>query len=54
MAVQGDMVRLKERWQLLKGEPWRPEKHRLPRIIYACSLLTNITIDYEDSRKSKQ
>jgi hypothetical protein len=46
------MARLKERWQLLKREPWRPEKHRLPKIIYDCCLLTNITIDCEDSRKS--
>jgi hypothetical protein len=52
MVVHGAMARLKERWQVLKGELWRPDKHRLPRIIYACCLLTNITIDCEDSRKS--
>ncbi|KAK1601434.1 hypothetical protein QYE76_037538 [Lolium multiflorum] len=49
----GAMARLKERCQLLKRVLWRHEKHRLPRIIYACCLLTNITIDCENSQKSK-
>ncbi|KAM0880292.1 hypothetical protein ACQ4PT_033670 [Festuca glaucescens] len=53
MVVQGAMARLKERWLVLKRELWRPDKHRLPRIIYACYLLTNIMIDCEDSQKSK-
>ena len=47
------MARLKERWQVLKGELWRPDKHRLPRIIYACCLLTNIMIDLEDSERDQ-
>jgi hypothetical protein len=49
MVVQGALANLKERWQVLKGELWRPDKHRLPRIIYACCLLTNIMIDLEDA-----
>ena len=27
---------------------WRPDKHRLPRIILACCILHNIVIDMED------
>lgn len=53
MVVQGAMARLKERWQVLKGELWRPDKHRLPRIIYACCLLTNIMIDLEDTQRDR-
>jgi hypothetical protein len=49
MVVQGALTNLKERWQVLKGELWRPDKHRLPRIIYACCLLNNIMIDLEDA-----
>ncbi|CAL4953753.1 unnamed protein product [Urochloa decumbens] len=49
MVVQGALANLKERWQVLKGEVWRPDKHRLPRIIYACCLLNNIMIDLEDA-----
>lgn len=53
MVVQGAMARLKERWQVLKGELWRPDKHRLPRIIYACCLLTNIMIDLDDTHRER-
>jgi hypothetical protein len=51
MVVQGALTNLKERWQILKGELWRPDKHRLPRIIYACCLLNNIMIDLEDAER---
>ncbi|KAG8078431.1 hypothetical protein GUJ93_ZPchr0007g6409 [Zizania palustris] len=51
MVVQGALAKLKERWQVLKGELWRPDKHRLPRIIYVCCLLTNILIDLEDAAR---
>lgn len=51
MVVQGALANLKERWQVLNGELWRPDKHRLPRIIYACCLLTNIMIDLEDAER---
>ncbi|KAL6614197.1 hypothetical protein ACP70R_036467 [Stipagrostis hirtigluma subsp. patula] len=51
LVVQGALTNLKERWQVLKGELWRPDKHRLPRIIYACCLLTNIMIDFEDAQR---
>jgi hypothetical protein len=50
-VVQGALANLKERWQVLKGEVWRPDKHRLPRIIYACCLLNNIMIDLEDDAR---
>ena len=42
-----------EGWQVLKGELWRPDKHRLPRVIYACCLLTNIMIDLEDAVRDR-
>ncbi|KAG8054810.1 hypothetical protein GUJ93_ZPchr0001g32255 [Zizania palustris] len=51
MVVQGALAKLKERWQVLKGELWRPDKHRLPRIIYVCCLLTNIMIDLDDEAR---
>jgi hypothetical protein len=51
MVVQGALANLKERWQVLKGELWRPDKHRLPRIIYSCCLLTNIMMDLEDAER---
>lgn len=51
IVVQGALAMLKERWQVLKGELWRPDKHRLPRIIYVCCLLNNIMIDLEDAAR---
>jgi hypothetical protein len=53
MVVQGALANLKDRWRVLNGELWRPDKHRLPRIIYACCLLTNIMIDLEDAMRDR-
>ncbi|TVT98573.1 hypothetical protein EJB05_56121 [Eragrostis curvula] len=51
MVVQGALANLKNRWRVLQGELWRPDKHRLPRIIYACCLLSNIMIDLGDAER---
>ncbi|KAJ0987740.1 hypothetical protein J5N97_006096 [Dioscorea zingiberensis] len=48
MVVQRAFARLKEVWKIVQGEMWRPDKHKLPRIIFVCCLLHNITIDLED------
>ncbi|KAM7496589.1 hypothetical protein LguiA_021003 [Lonicera macranthoides] len=40
--------RLKEEWRMIQGEMWRPDKHKLPRIILACCILHNIIIDMEE------
>lgn len=41
------LVRLKETWKMIKGDLWRPDKHRLPRIVLVCCILHNIVIDKE-------
>ncbi|CAL9179959.1 unnamed protein product, partial [Musa hybrid cultivar] len=48
MVAQRALARLKGMWKIIQGEMWRPDKHRLPRIIYVCCLLHNIAIDLED------
>ncbi|ONK76969.1 uncharacterized protein A4U43_C02F1770 [Asparagus officinalis] len=48
MVAQRAMARMKEMWRIVQGEMWRPDKHRLPRIILVCCLLHNIVIDLED------
>lgn len=42
------LSRLKETWGIIKGVMWRPDKHRLPRIILVCCILHNISIDMGD------
>ncbi|OMO91317.1 Harbinger transposase-derived nuclease [Corchorus olitorius] len=42
------LARLKEMWKIIQGVMWRPDKHKLPRIILVCCLLHNIIIDLED------
>ncbi|XP_016725311.1 protein ALP1-like [Gossypium hirsutum] len=42
------LSRLKEMWKIIQGVMWRPDKHKLPRIILVCCLLHNIVIDLED------
>lgn len=42
------LSRLKEMWKIIQGVMWRPNKHKLPRIILVCCLLHNIVIDLED------
>ncbi|KAM0953286.1 putative harbinger transposase-derived nuclease domain-containing protein [Dioscorea sansibarensis] len=48
MVAQRAFARLKEVWKIVQGEMWRPDKNKLPRIIFVCCLLHNITIDLED------
>ncbi|XP_039026380.1 protein ALP1-like [Hibiscus syriacus] len=42
------LARLKEMWKIIQGVMWRPDKHKLPRIILVCCMLHNIVIDLED------
>lgn len=48
MVAQRALARLKEMWKIVQGVMWRPDKHKLPRIILVCCLLHNIVIDLED------
>lgn len=48
MVAQRALTRLKEMWRIIHGIMWRPDKHRLPRIILVCCLLHNIVIDMQD------
>ncbi|KAF7805494.1 protein ALP1-like [Senna tora] len=48
MVAQRALARLKGMWRIIQGVMWRPDKHRLPRIILVCCLLHNIVIDMED------
>ncbi|EEF26276.1 hypothetical protein RCOM_1838120, partial [Ricinus communis] len=48
IVAQKALARLKEMWRIIQGVMWRPDKHRLPRIILVCCLLHNIIIDMED------
>lgn len=41
------LARLKEVWKMIKGDLWRPDKHKLPRFILVCCILHNINIDME-------
>lgn len=47
IVAQRALARLKEMWRIIQGVMWRPDKHRLPRIILVCCLLHNIVIDLE-------
>ncbi|TVU23312.1 hypothetical protein EJB05_25668, partial [Eragrostis curvula] len=42
------LAKFKDTWKYLQGEMWRPDKHRLPRIIHVCCLLHNIIIDLQE------
>ncbi|GAB2235059.1 hypothetical protein Droror1_Dr00004338 [Drosera rotundifolia] len=48
MVAQRALTRLKEMWKIMDGVMWRPDKHKLPRIVLVCCLLHNIVIDLED------
>lgn len=48
MVGQRALARLKSMWKIIEGEMWRPDRHRLPRIILVCCLLHNIIIDMKD------
>ncbi|KAG6523186.1 hypothetical protein ZIOFF_013039 [Zingiber officinale] len=48
ILAQRAFARLKDMWKIIHGEMWRPDWHRLLRIILVCCLLHNIAIDMED------
>uniref|UniRef100_A0A0A9DCY7 DDE Tnp4 domain-containing protein n=1 Tax=Arundo donax TaxID=35708 RepID=A0A0A9DCY7_ARUDO len=43
------LANFKDTWKFLQGEMWRPDKHKLPRIIHVCCFLHNIIIDLQDA-----
>ncbi|XP_066335767.1 protein ALP1-like [Miscanthus floridulus] len=43
------LAKFKDTWKFLQGEMWRPDKHKLPRIIHVCCLLHNIVIDLQET-----
>ncbi|XVF20120.1 hypothetical protein REPUB_Repub11eG0170900 [Reevesia pubescens] len=47
------LARLKDMWKIIQGVMWRPDKHKLPRIILVCCLLHNIVIDLEDDMQDE-
>lgn len=47
-VAKAALARLKEVWRMIRGDMWRPDKHKLPRFILACCILHNIVIDMED------
>ncbi|XP_010920696.2 protein ALP1-like [Elaeis guineensis] len=53
MVAQRALARLKDTWKIIQGAMWRPDKHRLPRIILVCCLLHNIVIDLEDALRDE-
>jgi len=53
MVAQRALTRLKEMWRIIRGKMWRPDKHRLPRIILVCCILHNIVIDMQDEEKDE-
>ncbi|XP_020571718.1 protein ALP1-like [Phalaenopsis equestris] len=48
IVAQRALARFKDMWRIIQGEMWRPDKHKLPRIILVCCILHNIVIDLED------
>ncbi|KAL7587017.1 hypothetical protein Lser_V15G38437 [Lactuca serriola] len=48
LVAQRALARLKDMWKMIQGVMWRPDKHRLPRVVLACCILHNIVIDMED------
>lgn len=48
IVAQRALARFKDMWRIIQGEMWRPDKHKLPRIILVCCILHNIIIDLED------
>lgn len=53
MMAQRALARLKDKWKIIQGVMWRPDKHKLPRIILVCCLLHNIVIDLEDEMQDE-
>ncbi|KAK4780200.1 hypothetical protein SAY87_016306 [Trapa incisa] len=48
LVAQMALKRLKDNWGIIHGVMWRPDRHKLPRIIFVCCLLHNITLELED------
>jgi hypothetical protein len=48
LVAERAMARLKGTWRIIDGVMWRPDKHKLPRIILVCCMLHNIIIDQGD------
>eukprot|EP01018_Ginkgo_biloba_P020554 Gb_20352 [translate_table: standard] len=48
MVAERALARFKGTWRIVEGVMWRPDKHKLPRIILVCCLLHNIIIDLGD------
>ncbi|KAL0418127.1 UNVERIFIED_CONTAM: protein ALP1-like, partial [Sesamum radiatum] len=46
-VAQKALARLKEVWRMIRGDMWRPDKHKLPRFVLVCCILHNIVIDME-------
>ncbi|XP_042954335.1 protein ALP1-like [Carya illinoinensis] len=53
IVAQRALARLKDMWRIIQGVMWRPDKHRLPRIILVCCLLHNIIIDMDDEAQDE-
>ncbi|XP_010534478.1 PREDICTED: putative nuclease HARBI1 isoform X1 [Tarenaya hassleriana] len=47
-VAQMALARLKDKWRIINGVMWMPDRNRLPRIILVCCLLHNILIDMDD------
>ncbi|KAM3345319.1 protein ALP1-like [Capsicum galapagoense] len=47
-VAQRALARLKDKWKIIQGVMWRPDKQKLPRMILVCCLLHNILIDLKD------
>ncbi|KAK9057643.1 hypothetical protein SSX86_022479 [Deinandra increscens subsp. villosa] len=48
------LKKLKGVWAVIEGGMWRPDRHKLPRIIFACCILHNIQIDMEGDGVSNE
>ncbi|XP_061372266.1 protein ALP1-like [Gastrolobium bilobum] len=48
MVAKRALARLKWMWKIIEGVMWKPDKHKLPRIILVCCILHNVVIDMED------
>lgn len=46
--AENALARLKGTWRILHRVMWRPDKHKLPRIVLVCCLLHNIMLDHGD------
>ncbi|KAG0450276.1 hypothetical protein HPP92_026994 [Vanilla planifolia] len=53
VVVQRALARFKDMCGIVQGEMWRPDKHKLPRIIHVCCILHNIAIDLEDEARNQ-